>query len=121
MSANQAIAAQPSYVILPRERELNGQVFTTVIAFLQWRFAQIPNHVWLERISQGKVHWQNGELIHLNTPYQATKRVYYYREVVAETKVPFKERILLQNAHSLVVYKPHFLPVTPGATTSMSV
>ncbi|MBR9728376.1 RluA family pseudouridine synthase [Shewanella intestini] len=114
MSANSAIAAQPSYVILPRESELNGQSFTHVIDFLQWKFAQIGADVWRARMAAGKVHWQNGELIDANSRYHATKRVYYYREVVAETKVPFSETILHQDEHCIVVYKPHFLPVTPG-------
>ena len=28
--------------------------------------------------------------------------------------MPFKEQILFQDEHSIIVYKPHFLPVTPG-------
>ncbi|WP_394129507.1 pseudouridine synthase [Shewanella maritima] len=114
MSASPAIAAQPSYIVLPRESELNGQHFATVLAFLQWRFAQIPAEVWLQRIERGKVHWQGGELITVASAYAPTQRVYYYREVEAETKVPFEAEILHQDEHSLIVYKPHFLPVTPG-------
>ncbi|QBF82612.1 pseudouridine synthase [Shewanella maritima] len=109
-----AIAAQPSYVVLPRDSELNGNRFEFVADFLKWKFNQISAEVWAERITQGKVHWQDGNLISATTPYVATKRVYYYREVEFETKVPFKERILFKNDHSIVVFKPHFLPVTPG-------
>lgn len=109
-----AIAAQPSYIVLPREGELAGKQYQTVFAFLVDHFKQIDASVWRQRINDGKVHWQNGEPINENTAYQATARVYYYREVQAETKVPFSEQILFQDNDTIIVYKPHFLPVTPG-------
>jgi len=109
-----AIAAQPSYVVLPREAQLAGKRYATVFEFLIDHFKQIDPSVWRQRIEDGKVHWQHGELIDINTAYQATTRVYYYREVLAETKVPFLEKVLYQDANAIIVYKPHFLPVTPG-------
>ncbi|GGP48069.1 RNA pseudouridylate synthase [Shewanella algicola] len=109
-----AIAAQPSYIVLPRDSELVGKSYPTVLAFLVDHFKQIDASVWQQRINDGKVHWQNGELINADTAYQATARVYYYREVQAETKVPFNEQILHQDNDTIIVYKPHFLPVTPG-------
>ena len=108
-----AIAAQPSYVVLPRISPSNPP-YLTVLDFLMAKFQQIPPTVWLERIKQGKVHWQCGQLITAKTPYEATKRVYYFREVSVEKKVPFTEEILYQDEHKIIVYKPHFLPVTPG-------
>ncbi|WP_052074393.1 pseudouridine synthase [Shewanella mangrovi] len=104
-----SIAAQPSFVILPPQHDA-----PTVLAFLCERFAQIGAEVWQARVRDGKVHWQNGELINDTTPYRAGARVYYYREVTAEPQIPFQEQILQQNAHCLLVFKPHFLPVTPG-------
>lgn len=109
-----AIAAQPSYIVLPRDSELAGKSYPTVLAFLVDHFKQIDASVWQQRINDGKVHWQNGELVNADTAYQATARVYYYREVQAETKVPFNEQILHQDNDTIIVYKPHFLPVTPG-------
>lgn len=109
-----AIAAQPSYIVLPRESELAGKLYLTVLEFLVDHFKQIEASVWQQRINDGKVHWQNGELIDATSVYQATARVYYYREVQAETKVPFYEQILYQDSDTIIVYKPHFLPVTPG-------
>ncbi|MCL2917865.1 pseudouridine synthase [Shewanella litorisediminis] len=104
-----ARAAQPSYVVLPRDNPS-----TTVFGFLCSHFARIGEAVWRTRILDGKVHWQDGSLIDLDTPYRATARVYYYREVVAETKIPFSEKILCRNEHMMLVFKPHFLPVTPS-------
>lgn len=103
-------AAQPSYIVLPREVTDKP----TVLSFLVSHFARIGEEVWLQRVRDGKVHWQDGTLIDEQTPYQPTARVYYYREVVAETHIPFKEQILYRDAEILIVHKPHFLPVTPS-------
>jgi tRNA pseudouridine32 synthase / 23S rRNA pseudouridine746 synthase len=105
-----ARAAQASYIVLPREVTDKP----TVLSFLASQFERIGAQVWRERILAGKVHWQDGSLIELQTPYRATARVYYYREVTAETKVPFEEVILARTEHAILVYKPHFLPVTPS-------
>uniref|UniRef100_E6XGG4 Pseudouridine synthase n=1 Tax=Shewanella putrefaciens (strain 200) TaxID=399804 RepID=E6XGG4_SHEP2 len=105
-----ARAAQPSYVVLPR----NITDTPTVFAFLSTHFARIGEEVWRERILDGKVHWQDGSLIALDTLYRPMARVYYYREVPVETKVPFEEQILFQDDNLILAYKPHFLPVTPS-------
>ncbi|PTT88670.1 pseudouridine synthase, partial [Pelomonas sp. HMWF004] len=47
-------------------------------------------------------------------PYQAQRRVFYWRQLAAEPVVPFEARIVFQDEHLLVADKPHFLPVTPG-------
>ncbi|MCL1035704.1 pseudouridine synthase [Shewanella corallii] len=103
-------AAQPSYIVLPREVTDKP----TVLSFLMSHFARIGEEVWLQRVRDGKVHWQDGTLIDENTEYRPTARVYYYREVVAETHIPFKEQILYRDEEILIVHKPHFLPVTPS-------
>ena len=105
-----ARAAQASYIVLPREVTDKP----TVVSFLEHHFARLGADVWRQRVLDGKVHWQDGSLITLDTPYRATARVYYYREVVTETQVPFDEIILQQLNDALLVYKPHFLPVTPS-------
>jgi tRNA pseudouridine32 synthase/23S rRNA pseudouridine746 synthase len=46
-------------------------------------------------------------------PYQPHIRVYYYRSLPSEPRIPFDEVVLFQDAHLLAVDKPHFLPVTP--------
>ena len=76
-----ARAAQPSYVVLPRQTGIHPE-YQTVLGFLIGHFPQISAAEWQQRVTDGKVHWQNGDLIDELTPYQATVRVYYYREVV---------------------------------------
>jgi tRNA pseudouridine32 synthase/23S rRNA pseudouridine746 synthase len=45
--------------------------------------------------------------------YEAPLRVYYYRTLDAEARIPFDEQVLFQDDQLVVVDKPHFLPVTP--------
>ncbi|WP_153912529.1 pseudouridine synthase [Shewanella sp. TC10] len=105
-----ARAAQPSYVVLPQQ-SVHPE---TVLAFLIGHFTQIPASVWQQRVDLGKVHWADGELVTPTTAYRPATRVYYYREVAVETKIPFQQKILHQDDHCILVFKPHFLPVTPS-------
>ena len=105
-----ARAAQPSYVVLPQQSSHPE----TVLEFLILHFKQIPASVWQQRVDLGKVHWTDGELITPKTAYRPATRVYYYREVAVETKIPFQQKVLHQDEHCILVFKPHFLPVTPS-------
>ncbi|GLS90125.1 RNA pseudouridylate synthase [Psychromonas marina] len=78
------------------------------------KFPYIDAQVWQKRIAAGKVHCHDGSLITRQSPFKPQQRIYYYREVESEPLIPFKERILFQDEHLLVAYKPHFLPVVPG-------
>ncbi|WP_144212586.1 pseudouridine synthase [Shewanella donghaensis] len=129
-SDTSARAAQPSYVVLPQvahpsktkqsnnsdiaASKANISMPKTVVEFLVSHFSRIPQQVWLKRIEAGKVHWADGSLITQDTAYRPATRVYYYREVEAETKIPFLQKILHQDEHCILVFKPHFLPVTPS-------
>jgi len=99
----------PSYVSLSGD---NG--FATIYEFLLVRFSRIPEPVWRERIELGKVHFEDGEPIRLDTPVQANRRIVYYREVINERKMPFEVEVLFENDDFLVADKPHFLPVHPA-------
>ncbi|PTA51491.1 pseudouridine synthase [Shewanella morhuae] len=105
-----ARAAQPSHIVLP----VDVTDKTTVFAFLVQHFSRIGEEVWRQRILDGKVHWRDGSLIALDTQYRPVARVYYYREVPVETKIPFVEQILFQDDNIILAFKPHFLPVTPS-------
>ncbi|PCI71802.1 MAG: pseudouridine synthase [Piscirickettsiaceae bacterium] len=105
-----AISEHPSKLSLP---QINPGV-TTVLEYLIIKFPYINAKVWQQRIIDGKVHWHDGSLITTQSPFQPQQRVYYYREVENEPSIPFKEKILFQDEHILVAYKPHFLAVTPG-------
>lgn len=104
------ISERPSTLSLP---QVNPGV-ATVLEYLIIKFPAIDAQIWQQRIIDGKVHFHDGSLITTQTLFKPQQRVYYYREVENEPRIPFKERILFQDQHILVVYKPHFLAVTPG-------
>ncbi|EDQ00090.1 pseudouridine synthase [Shewanella benthica] len=103
-------ASQASYVVLAE----NVTDKPTVLSFLVERFEQIGSDIWRERIIDGKVHWQDGSLIELDTEFKPRARVYYYREVKSETKVPFEEKILYRDEQIILAFKPHFLALHPS-------
>jgi len=99
----------PSYATLPE-----GGDFATVFEFILFRFPRISEAIWRERVEKNKVHFDDGEFICLDTPYQAHRRICYYREVPHEPEIPFEEEVIFENDDFLVVDKPHFLPVHPA-------
>jgi tRNA pseudouridine32 synthase/23S rRNA pseudouridine746 synthase len=98
----------PSCVSLP------GGDWPTITDFLVQRFPDIPRAVWLERMAAGAVVDEFGEAVTLERAYRGHMRLYYYRALPPETRIPFEEELLFQDGHLVVVDKPHFLPVTPS-------
>ncbi len=85
-----------------------------MLDFFAARFPAIARATWQARMAQGKVVDEHGVLVTPQRPFQAHLRVYYYRDVPAEPRVAFHEVVLYQDAHLVVVDKPHFLPVVPS-------
>lgn len=83
-------------------------------AFLTDHFAAIAPAVWQQRIAQGEVVDEHGVAITPSRPYQPHLRVYYYRALDQEPRIPFEETVVFQDEHIVVADKPHFLPVTPS-------
>jgi tRNA pseudouridine32 synthase/23S rRNA pseudouridine746 synthase len=86
----------------------------TVLDFLVARFSGVPRAQWLERLQAGAVSDDWGRTLNADTSYLAGLRIYYFRALPPEPKIPFEEVVLHQDAHLLVVDKPHFLPVMPS-------
>ena len=97
---------------------LPAGLWPTLIDFLGERFPNITPATWLQRMARGDVLDECGAPItpeHASqSPYPAHSRLYYYRDVPFEAPIPFDEVVLYQDAHLLVVDKPHFLPVVPS-------
>jgi tRNA pseudouridine32 synthase/23S rRNA pseudouridine746 synthase len=102
-------ASQASYIVLPETITDKP----TVLSFLISHFSQMDADIWQQRIVDGKVHWRDGRLIELASAFIPRERVYYYREVAKESKIPFTEKILYQDDNIIIAYKPHFLAVNP--------
>ena len=86
----------------------------TITDFLVDRFPAVTREVWLARMASKLVADEFGELVTPERPYPSHRRVYYYRAVDEEARIPFDELVLYQDAHLVVADKPHFLPVTPS-------
>lgn len=84
------------------------------LAYLVGRFPDIGEAVWRDRMARREVLDGGGAVLAPDTGLQRGMRIWYYREIEAETPIPFEERILFQDDHLLVADKPHFLPTTPG-------
>ena len=62
---------------------------------------------------EGSVVDEKGVPLDTQSPYAPRTRVFYYRALESEPRIPFEEQVLFRDAHLLVVDKPHFLPVAP--------
>lgn len=101
----------PSVVGLPKD--MNSE-WRTITDYLVQRFPAISRATWLERMANGDVVDEFDVAVTPDRPYQGHIRVYYYRDLEVEPRIPFDEVILHQDEHLVVVDKPHFLPVTPS-------
>jgi tRNA pseudouridine32 synthase / 23S rRNA pseudouridine746 synthase len=85
----------------------------TVLDCLCTHFAAISREQWLSRIRRGLVRDRQGRPLTAGTPYRAGLEVLYFRELAAETPIPFAESVVWADADLVVADKPHFLPVAP--------
>jgi len=98
----------PSCVVLP------AGPWLTMLDGLAARFPGVAQTVWMKRLQDGDVIDDHGQTMAPDTPYEAGRRLYYFRALATEAHIPFEAVILWQDEHLLVVDKPHFLPVVPS-------
>jgi tRNA pseudouridine32 synthase / 23S rRNA pseudouridine746 synthase len=84
-----------------------------VIDFLAERFPHISYDELVTRMARGDVLDHAGVRMLPDHAYLAREKLYYYRDIPQEPRIPFDEVILFQDEHIVVVDKPHFLPVAP--------
>ncbi len=85
-----------------------------IIDFLTEQFPAISHSEWVLRMQRGDVLDAHGNVLGVASPYQPHGRIYYYRSLPAEPRIPFDEVVLYQDDYLVAVDKPHFLPVTPA-------
>ncbi len=100
----------PSCIVLPA----NQGAWPTVIDFLSHRFPAISREEIAARMQRGDVVDETGAVISTERKYQPHLKLFYYRSIASETRIPFDEVVLFQDDYLIAVDKPHFLPVTPG-------
>lgn len=98
----------PSYLWLPEGS------WPDLLTFLIQHFPAVTEASWRERMARGDVRAADGAALAPDSPYRRGMRLFYYRELEAETPIPFEEEILFQDEHLVVVDKPHFLPTIPS-------
>jgi tRNA pseudouridine32 synthase / 23S rRNA pseudouridine746 synthase len=103
-------APRPSFATLPTLRTPPA----TLLDYLGARFPQVGKATWARRFARGLVTDDDGAVLEAGAPYRPGLRLCYFREVEAESRIPFDEDIVFRNDHLLVADKPHFLPVVPS-------
>ena len=84
-----------------------------VIDFLAERFPHIAYDELVTRMARGDVLDHAGARMLPDHAYRAREKLFYYRDIPFEPRIPFDEVILFRDEHIVVVDKPHFLPVAP--------
>ncbi len=85
-----------------------------LLDFLAQRMPGVSRQQWSDRLAQGLVLLENGQAALPDQSCQPGQRLYYYRHLADEPVLPFQAQVLFEDAHLLVVDKPHFMPVTPS-------
>ncbi|KPC53549.1 pseudouridine synthase [Amantichitinum ursilacus] len=99
----------PSFVVLPEQGD-----WPDLLTFLLQRFPFLPAGVLQQRLANGEMVNQHGQAVRGDMPYPRGGRLWYYRDVPDEIKVPFEIDILHRDDRLLVVDKPHFLATIPS-------
>ena len=85
-----------------------------LVDFLPERFPSVPAEIWGARLRAGDVLDAQGHALGPDQPYEPGARVYYFRALATEPRIPFEETVLFQDEFLVVADKPNFLPVIPS-------
>lgn len=89
--------------------------WATMLDFLDQRFPAQTRAVWAQRMADRKVLDDRGQAIGVHDAYRGHTRLFYYRDCTAtETTTAADAPIIYQDAHLLVIDKPHGMAVTPS-------
>jgi tRNA pseudouridine32 synthase / 23S rRNA pseudouridine746 synthase len=91
---------------------VGGAGWPTLLGFLQQRLPAVAD--WPERLARGDVLDAAGQSASAQAQPHSGDVYWYWRQPPPEPRVPFEIDVLHQDAHIVVVDKPHFMSVTPG-------
>ncbi|RTZ45615.1 pseudouridine synthase [Candidimonas sp. SYP-B2681] len=100
--------------VAPSRVHLPAGPWALLIDFLTERFEYVPPEVLRARLIRGDIVDQSGIAQTLDSPYQALRWLWYYREVPEEPVIPFELPVLFRDDFLVAVDKPHFLASIPG-------
>ncbi|PYE78657.1 23S rRNA-/tRNA-specific pseudouridylate synthase [Xylophilus ampelinus] len=86
----------------------------SVLDFLERRLPGVSREAWARRIAQGEVVAADGRPLQAGDACTDHARLFYYRMLEEEPVLPFEAEVLFQDAHLVVVDKPHFMTVVPS-------
>lgn len=101
----------PSCVTLPPHSQ--GQ-WQNVLDFLVTRFATLSRAEIESRLMRGDITDADGLPVSPTAPYVGNRKLFYYRSIANEPRIPFDEVILFEDDFLIAVDKPHFLPMAPS-------
>lgn len=91
--------------------------WSTVVEFLSQRLPALSEADWARRCEDGLVVMATGQALQPTDPveplWRRHERIYYWRSLPHEPRVPHEAQVLFQDSHIVVADKPHFLPVVP--------
>lgn len=87
--------------------------WATVLEALCACFPRVDAATWRDRFARGRVLDAEGRALEASAAFRVGAEVRYFREVADEARIPFEETLLHADAHLVVAWKPHFLPVAP--------
>ncbi len=65
-------------------------------------------------MQRGDVLDAHGQALSVASGYRPDSKIFYFRSLPVEPRIPFDEVVLYQDDYLVAVDKPHFLPVTPA-------
>ncbi len=101
----------PSCVTLPQDPD--GR-WRNVLDYLVTRFGTLSRAEIEARLGQGEITDANGLPVSPTAPYVGNRKLFYYRSIADEPRIPFDEVILFEDDFLIAVDKPHFLPMAPS-------
>ncbi len=85
----------------------------SAVEFLAERLPAVSAADWHARLTQGEVFDAQGRPLAPDAPFPPHTRLWYWRTLPPEPRIPFEAEVLFQDEFLIAVDKPHFLPMTP--------
>ncbi|MGJ4727932.1 pseudouridine synthase [Luteimonas sp. SDU101] len=97
----------------PSRLQLRPGPWASVLEALCAHFPRVDEKTWRDRFARGRVLDAEGTALDVSAAYRPGLEIRYFREVPDEPAIPFAEAVIHADAHLVVAWKPHFLPVAP--------
>ncbi|MDQ7048119.1 MAG: pseudouridine synthase [Enterobacterales bacterium] len=104
---------KPKNGVFPNCHWMPEGAWELYLDYLYERFPHISKQQWIKRMMCQQVVTADGLCIAPDSKYLGNQHIYFYRELDFELAIPYRETVIFENDHIMLVDKPHFLPVAP--------